>query len=164
MLDFDLAEIYGYTTKAFNQQVKNNIERFPDDFRFQLTRNEVEELSRSKKLTSIQTKGVKGGRAYFPKVLTISVISHTLVEASHSSSEMGRPNPLFLDLDRPLGPRGCLGGAGTWGPHAPTPPVPHSEKNSTLSTWGGSDNGTNSVSVRLASLRPAWCLKENPGM
>ena len=63
MLDFDLAEIYGYTTKAFNQQVKNNIERFPDDFRFQLTRNEVEELSRSKKLTSIQTKGVKGGRA-----------------------------------------------------------------------------------------------------
>ena len=35
MLDFDLAEIYGYSTKAFNQQVKNNIDRFPDDFRFQ---------------------------------------------------------------------------------------------------------------------------------
>ena len=32
MLDFDLAEIYGYSTKAFNQQVKNNIDRFPDDF------------------------------------------------------------------------------------------------------------------------------------
>ena len=32
MLDFDLAEIYGYSTKAFNQQVKNNIERFDDDF------------------------------------------------------------------------------------------------------------------------------------
>ena len=32
MLDFELAEIYGYTTKAFNQQVKNNEERFEDDF------------------------------------------------------------------------------------------------------------------------------------
>ena len=41
MLDFDLAEIYGYATKAFNQQVKNNIERFPEDFRFQLTKEEV---------------------------------------------------------------------------------------------------------------------------
>ena len=37
MLDFDLAEIYGYTTKAFNQQVVRNIEKFPDDFMFKLT-------------------------------------------------------------------------------------------------------------------------------
>ena len=36
MLDFDLAEIYGYSVKAFNQQVKNNIEKFDSDFRFQL--------------------------------------------------------------------------------------------------------------------------------
>ena len=32
MLDMDLAEIYGYTTKRFNEQVKNNIERFDEDF------------------------------------------------------------------------------------------------------------------------------------
>lgn len=70
MLDFDLAEIYGYTTKAFNQQVKNNIAKFPDDFRFQLTKDEVEELSRSKNLTSIQTTGVKGGRTYLPYAFT----------------------------------------------------------------------------------------------
>ena len=38
MLDFELAEIYGYTTKRFNEQVKNNIERFDDDFRFQLSK------------------------------------------------------------------------------------------------------------------------------
>jgi hypothetical protein len=38
MLDADLASIYGYTTKAFNQQVKNNIEKFDADFRFQLTK------------------------------------------------------------------------------------------------------------------------------
>jgi len=49
MLDADLAEIYGYTTKAFNQQVKNNIEKFDeDDLMFQLTKEEVKELSRSK--------------------------------------------------------------------------------------------------------------------
>lgn len=48
MLDADLAEIYGYSTKVFNQQVKNNIEKFDEDFRFQLTNNEIEELSRCK--------------------------------------------------------------------------------------------------------------------
>ena len=40
MLDFDLARIYGYSTKAFNQQVKRNIDKFPSDFMFQL--NEIE--------------------------------------------------------------------------------------------------------------------------
>lgn len=38
MIDSDLAAIYGYETKAFNQQVKNNIQKFDDDFRFQLTK------------------------------------------------------------------------------------------------------------------------------
>ncbi|MBO4387079.1 MAG: ORF6N domain-containing protein, partial [Treponema sp.] len=70
MLDFDLAEIYGYSTKAFNQQVKNNIERFDEDFRFQLSDAEVSELSRSKILTSMQTKGIKGGRTYNPYAFT----------------------------------------------------------------------------------------------
>ncbi len=74
MLDFHLAEIYGYTTKAFNQQVKNNIEKFDDDFRFQLTREEIEELSRSKILTAMQTKGIKGGRTSFPYAFTESGI------------------------------------------------------------------------------------------
>ena len=50
MLDSDLAAIYGYTTKAFNQQVKNNIEKFDEDFMFQLSEDEVKELSRSKNL------------------------------------------------------------------------------------------------------------------
>ena len=50
MLDSDLAEIYGYTTKAFNQQVKNNIEKFDEDFMFQLSEDEVKELSRSKNM------------------------------------------------------------------------------------------------------------------
>jgi hypothetical protein len=51
MLDADLADIYGYTTKAFNQQVKNNIEKFAEDFRFQLKASEMTDL-RSKFLTA----------------------------------------------------------------------------------------------------------------
>lgn len=45
MLDFDLAEIYGYETRMFNRQVKNNIERFDEDFRFQLTQEEFDEVN-----------------------------------------------------------------------------------------------------------------------
>ena len=41
ILDSDLSEIYGYTTKAFNQQVKNNIEKFDEDFMFELTDDAV---------------------------------------------------------------------------------------------------------------------------
>ncbi|MBQ9009175.1 MAG: ORF6N domain-containing protein [Clostridia bacterium] len=49
MLDFELAEIYGYETKNFNRQVKNYAERFEgDQFMFQLTNEEVNDLSRCK--------------------------------------------------------------------------------------------------------------------
>ena len=44
MLDRDLAELYGVETKRINEQVKRNIERFPDNFMFKLTKNEVSEL------------------------------------------------------------------------------------------------------------------------
>lgn len=52
MLDADLAALYGYTTKAFNQQVKNNIAKFDADFRFQLTREEYREILMSKNLNT----------------------------------------------------------------------------------------------------------------
>ena len=68
MLDFELAEIYGYETKTFNQQVKNNIEKFDEDFRFQLTKDEWEFL-RSKILTSKSDEGA-GGRRYMPYAFT----------------------------------------------------------------------------------------------
>lgn len=55
MLDSDLAEIYGYETKRFNEQVKNNIERFDDDFRFQLTDEEVEYLRSNFSTTNISS-------------------------------------------------------------------------------------------------------------
>lgn len=59
MLDFELAEIYGYETKAFNQQVKRNIEKFDEDFMFRLTDEEVSELSRSQNVT-LNKSAVRG--------------------------------------------------------------------------------------------------------
>jgi len=44
MLDRDLAQLYNVTTKRLNEQVKRNIKRFPDDFMFQLTMREKNEL------------------------------------------------------------------------------------------------------------------------
>ena len=44
MVDADLAVLYGVPTKALKQQVKRNIERFPEDFMFELTKNEKDEL------------------------------------------------------------------------------------------------------------------------
>lgn len=64
MLDFELAEIYGYKTTRFNEQVKNNAEKFDDDFMFQLTKAEFENLM-SKKSTSSW-----GGRRKLPYAFT----------------------------------------------------------------------------------------------
>ncbi len=53
MVDFDLAMLYGVKTKALNQSVKRNIKRFPDDFMFQLTKEEWDIL-RSQIVTTRQ--------------------------------------------------------------------------------------------------------------
>ena len=44
MIDRDLAKLYGVTTKRLNEQVKRNLKRFPDDFMFQITKEEKEEI------------------------------------------------------------------------------------------------------------------------
>jgi len=66
MLDSDLAELYEVESKVLNQAVKRNIERFPGDFMFQLTKNEWDFL-RSQFVT---TKSNQGGRRYAPYVFT----------------------------------------------------------------------------------------------
>lgn len=66
MLDSDLAELYGVTTKRLNEQVRRNLSRFPEDFVFQLTESESD-LLRSKIATS---KTGRGGRRYLPYVFT----------------------------------------------------------------------------------------------
>ena len=48
MLDSDLARIYGYETKNFNRQVKNNLSKFPKDFMFRLNKDETFIILRSK--------------------------------------------------------------------------------------------------------------------
>jgi len=64
MLDYDLAEMYGIETKVLNQAVKRNINRFPSDFMFQLTNQEVNNL-RSQIVTSSW-----GGYRYLPFAFT----------------------------------------------------------------------------------------------
>ncbi len=66
MLDRDLAELYGVTTKRLNEQVKRNLDRFPADFMFRLTVHEAESL-RSQFATSSDNHG---GRRYPPYVFT----------------------------------------------------------------------------------------------
>ncbi|MDD4953888.1 MAG: ORF6N domain-containing protein [Candidatus Omnitrophica bacterium] len=62
MLDKDLAELYGVETKNLNLQVKRNIERFPEDFMFQLTKKEYLRLQNA--------TSKRGGRRYLPYVFT----------------------------------------------------------------------------------------------
>ncbi len=58
MLDFDLAELYGTETKRLKEAVRLNMERFEgDDFMFQLTKDEIEILSRMQFATLNKTRG-----------------------------------------------------------------------------------------------------------
>jgi len=59
MIDRDLAELYGVTTKRLNEQVKRNQKRFPEDFMFQVTKDEREEIIRQfKHLSSLKYSSV----------------------------------------------------------------------------------------------------------
>jgi hypothetical protein len=78
ILDSDLAAFYGVETKVLNQAVKRNIERFPQEFMFQLDDNEWESLrfqfgtsNKDSLRSQIETsKSKKGGRRYFPYAFT----------------------------------------------------------------------------------------------
>ena len=80
MLDSDIAELYGVTTKRFNEQVKRNIERFPEDFMFKLTDEEYKIL-RSQFATS---NIIHGGRRYTPYVFTEhgAIMAATILNSS----------------------------------------------------------------------------------
>jgi hypothetical protein len=66
LIDFDLAELYGVSTKQLNQQVSRNKKRFPEDFMFRLTKDETNAL-RSQFVTS---NPGRGGRRYLPNAFT----------------------------------------------------------------------------------------------
>ena len=61
MLDYDLAEIYGYEVKALNQQVKRNITRFPEDFMFQLEKGEFPVECLKSQIVTLNEMGNKRG-------------------------------------------------------------------------------------------------------
>jgi ORF6N domain len=65
LLDQDLAELYGVETRRLNEQVKRNEDRFPDDFMFQLTEKEWDNL-----MSQIVTSSVHGGRRKLPYAFT----------------------------------------------------------------------------------------------
>jgi hypothetical protein len=67
MLDADLAELYGVQTKNLNKAVQRNIERFPEDFMFRLTKEEFENLRFQ---TGTSSLGDYGGRRYIPYAFT----------------------------------------------------------------------------------------------
>ena len=66
MLDSDLAELYDVETKVINQAVKRNIARFPEDFMFQLNKEEASGLSRSQIVTLKRGQNIK----YLPHAFT----------------------------------------------------------------------------------------------
>ncbi len=66
MIDEDLADVYGVSTKRLNQQVHRNLRRFPPDFMFQLTPREAEFL----RLQNATSKRGRGGRRFLPYVFT----------------------------------------------------------------------------------------------
>jgi hypothetical protein len=76
MVDRDLAELYGVENRRLNEQVKRNTERFPEQFRFQLTQAELENLK-----SQIATSSSHGGRRTLPYVFTeqgVSMLSAVL--------------------------------------------------------------------------------------
>lgn len=61
MIDYDLAEIYGYEVKRLNEQVKNNISRFPEDFMFQLRKEEISKEFLKSNFSTLNEQGNKRG-------------------------------------------------------------------------------------------------------
>jgi hypothetical protein len=70
MLDSDLAELYKVETSALTRQVRRNLNRFPNDFMFELTQEEFDEIS-----TLVGNSGSYGGRRYLPMVFTESGVA-----------------------------------------------------------------------------------------
>ena len=97
MLDRDLASLYGVETKVLNQAVKRNIERFPDDFRFQLTK---EECLRSQIVTFkyLPYAFTENGIAMLSSVLR----SQTAIEMNIRIMRISKSHDIFLIIDEEL--------------------------------------------------------------
>ena len=73
MLDFDLAELYEVETRVLNQAIKRNIDSFPEDFMFRLTKEEWEEMATSSRFVLMSSQSVmtyKRPKGALPYVFT----------------------------------------------------------------------------------------------
>ena len=97
MLDSDLADLYGVTTKRLNEQVKRNAGRFPADFMFQMTQPETENLR-----SQIATSSLKahGGRRSLPFVFTEhgAIMAATIVNSPRAIHVSIRVVRAFIGL------------------------------------------------------------------
>lgn len=83
MLDSDLAKLYGVTTAAFNQAVKRNSDRFPTDFMFQLTAEEIQSLrSQYVILDKVRPDSLKSGRGHHRKYAPYVFTEHGIAMLS----------------------------------------------------------------------------------
>jgi ORF6N domain-containing protein len=81
ILDRDLAKLYGVTTKVLNQAARRNLDRFPEDFMFQLTKAETEEWQRLKRLRS-QIVTLKNPRGMHIKYQPYAFTEHGILMLS----------------------------------------------------------------------------------
>jgi hypothetical protein len=59
MIDRDLADLYGVDTRVLNQAVKRNLKRFPDDFMFQMTKEELEDWKSQIVISNVEKMGIR---------------------------------------------------------------------------------------------------------
>lgn len=89
MLDFDLANLYGMETRVLKQAVRRNIDRFPEDFMFQLNENEWNMLLRSQFVT------LKVGSGKQPKYLPFAITEHGVAMLA---SVLNSPKAIQLNI------------------------------------------------------------------
>ena len=100
LLDADLAEIYGYDTKGFNRQVKNNIEKFDEDFMFELTDEELEDLRYKNCTANISSKS-----RYNPHVFTElgqREILQLSMKTANNRIEINKINSDMISLEKQI--------------------------------------------------------------
>ena len=87
MLDFDLAAMYGIETRTLNQAVKRNIERFPEDFMFQLTKGELEILKSQIVISNVVDN--QDDRNWKSQIVTSNFVKMGLRKAPYAFTENG---------------------------------------------------------------------------
>ena len=107
MLDRDLADLYEVETRTLNQSVKRNIERFPPDFMFELTRDEI--LGISQFVTSAQIKFSKRVTAFMQRLNLVTVIQTPAVTKRRRAVALQRRRGWIRSWSTVFQDAGCVG-------------------------------------------------------